>query len=222
VVLDSHGHEEDALRFELVDGARGPSPHGEDALRGLETGDAVEEFLRRLQDFDPSRLELRDFVFRPPGRDQNTVDFDPALERRLDELPTFEQKSRIPAPAPGEPPEELDERVLRTFEDCHLSLENTRGGSLSCHKSMSHDILKKLKEEIKTLEEELHIELPRALKWPRARRPRGSASTPRSAGYINARSDARRLAVDGELRPHSQGKVSFGSVTSTTTRRKKR
>jgi len=38
---------------------------------------------------------------------------------------------------------------------------------LSCLRAMSGDLLKKLKDEIKTLEEELHVKLPRELKVAR-------------------------------------------------------
>jgi transcription elongation factor GreA len=84
---------------------------------------------------------------------------------------------------------------------------------------MSKDILKKLKEEIKVLEEELHIELPRALKVARehgdlSENAEYDAAKERQ-GYVNARLGQlrKRLAelsmVNFDRIP--QGRVSFGS-----------
>lgn len=94
-----------------------------------------------------------------------------------------------------------------------------REGWLSCQKNMSHDILKKLKEQIKVLEEELHIELPRALKVARehgdlSENAEYDAAKDRQ-GYVNARLGQlrKRLAdlsmVNFDRIP--KGKVSFGS-----------
>ncbi|HEY7699021.1 MAG TPA: transcription elongation factor GreA [Vicinamibacteria bacterium] len=84
---------------------------------------------------------------------------------------------------------------------------------------MSHDILKKLKEQIKTLEEELHIELPRALKVAREHGDLSENAEYHAAkerqGYVNARLGQlrKRLAdlsmVNFDRIP--KGKVSFGS-----------
>jgi transcription elongation factor GreA len=84
---------------------------------------------------------------------------------------------------------------------------------------MAHDILKKLKEEIKTLEEELHIELPRALKVAREHGDLSENAEYHAAkerqGYVNARLGQlrKRLAdlsmVNFDRIP--RGKVSFGS-----------
>jgi transcription elongation factor GreA len=84
---------------------------------------------------------------------------------------------------------------------------------------MSRDILKKLKEEIKILEEELHIELPRAL---RVAREHGDLSenaeydaAKERQGYVNARLGQlrKRLAelsmVNFDRIP--KGRISFGS-----------
>jgi len=84
---------------------------------------------------------------------------------------------------------------------------------------MSQEILKKLKEQIKTLEEELHIELPRALKVARehgdlSENAEYDAAKERQ-GYVNARLGQlrKRLAdlsmVNFDRIP--KGKVSFGS-----------
>jgi len=84
---------------------------------------------------------------------------------------------------------------------------------------MSRDILKKLKEQIKVLEEELHIELPRALKVARehgdlSENAEYDAAKERQ-GYVNARLGQlrKRLAdlsmVNFDRIP--KGKVSFGS-----------
>ena len=84
---------------------------------------------------------------------------------------------------------------------------------------MSRDILKKLKEEIKVLEEELHIELPRALKVARehgdlSENAEYDAAKERQ-GYVNARLGQlrKRLAdlsmVNFDRIP--KGKISFGS-----------
>jgi transcription elongation factor GreA len=119
----------------------------------------------------------------------------------------------------GEPPNPFDEGVRRAFEKSHVSLEMVREGWLSCQKSMSRDILKKLKEQIKVLEEELHIELPRALKVARehgdlSENAEYDAAKERQ-GYVNARLGQlrKRLAdlsmVNFDRIP--KGKVSFGS-----------
>jgi transcription elongation factor GreA len=81
------------------------------------------------------------------------------------------------------------------------------------------DILKKLKDEIKTLEEELHIELPRALKVAREHGDLSENADYDAAkerqGYVNARLGQlrKRLAeismVNFDKIP--QGRVSFGS-----------
>jgi len=84
---------------------------------------------------------------------------------------------------------------------------------------MSRDILKKLKEEIKVLEEELHIELPRALKVARehgdlSENAEYDAAKERQ-GYVIARLGQlrKRLAdlsmVNFDRIP--KGKISFGS-----------
>jgi transcription elongation factor GreA len=84
---------------------------------------------------------------------------------------------------------------------------------------MSREILKKLKEEIKVLEEELHIELPRALKVARehgdlSENAEYDAAKERQ-GYVNARLGQlrKRLAdlsmVNFDRIP--KGKISFGS-----------
>jgi transcription elongation factor GreA len=84
---------------------------------------------------------------------------------------------------------------------------------------MSHDILKKLKEEIKTLEDELHIELPRALKVAREHGDLSENAEYHAAkerqGYVNARLGQlrKRLAdlsmVNFDRIPRN--KISFGS-----------
>ena len=84
---------------------------------------------------------------------------------------------------------------------------------------MTQEIVKKLKDEIKTLEEELHVELPRALKVARehgdlSENAEYDAAKERQ-GYVNARLGQlkQRLAelsmVNFDKIPH--GKVSFGS-----------
>jgi len=84
---------------------------------------------------------------------------------------------------------------------------------------MSRDILKQLKEEIKVLEEELHIELPRALKVARehgdlSENAEYDAAKDRQ-GYVNARLGQlrKRLAdlsmVNFDRIP--KGRISFGS-----------
>jgi transcription elongation factor GreA len=84
---------------------------------------------------------------------------------------------------------------------------------------MSRDILKKLKDEIKTLEEELHVELPRALKVARehgdlSENAEYDAAKERQ-GYVNARLGQlrKRLAelsmVNFDRIP--KGRISFGS-----------
>lgn len=84
---------------------------------------------------------------------------------------------------------------------------------------MGHDILKKLKDQIKTLEEELHVELPRALKTAREHGDLSENAEYHAAkerqGYVNARLGQlrKRLAelsmVNFDRIP--KGKVSFGS-----------
>jgi len=84
---------------------------------------------------------------------------------------------------------------------------------------MSVDILKKLKEEIKVLEEELHIELPRALKVAREHGDLSENADYDAAkerqGFVNARLGQlrKRLAdlsmVNFDRIP--KGKVSLGS-----------
>ncbi len=84
---------------------------------------------------------------------------------------------------------------------------------------MSRDILKKFKEEIKVLEEELHVELPRALKVAREHGDLSENAEYHAAkerqGYVNARLGQlrKRLAdlsmVNFDRIP--RGKVSFGS-----------
>jgi transcription elongation factor GreA len=84
---------------------------------------------------------------------------------------------------------------------------------------MTQEITKKLKDEIKTLEEELHVELPRALKVARehgdlSENAEYDAAKERQ-GYVNARLGQlkKRLAelsmVNFDKIP--EGKVSFGS-----------
>ncbi len=84
---------------------------------------------------------------------------------------------------------------------------------------MREEILKKLKEQIKVLEEEFHVELPRALKVARehgdlSENAEYDAAKERQ-GYVNARLGQlkKRLAelsmVNFDNIP--QGKVSFGS-----------
>ncbi|HXV62067.1 MAG TPA: transcription elongation factor GreA [Vicinamibacteria bacterium] len=84
---------------------------------------------------------------------------------------------------------------------------------------MSKDILGKLKDEIKALEEELHVELPKALKVARehgdlSENAEYDAAKERQ-GYVNARLGQlrKRLAnlsmVNFDKIP--EGKVSFGS-----------
>ncbi|HEY7818923.1 MAG TPA: transcription elongation factor GreA [Vicinamibacteria bacterium] len=84
---------------------------------------------------------------------------------------------------------------------------------------MSRDILKKLKEEIKTLEDELHIELPRALKVAREHGDLSENAEYHAAkerqGYVNARLGQlrKRLAdlsmVNFDRIPRN--KISFGT-----------
>lgn len=84
---------------------------------------------------------------------------------------------------------------------------------------MAPDILKKLKDEIKTLEEELHVELPKALKVAREHGDLSENADYDAAkerqGYVNARLGQlrKRLAelsmVNFDKIP--EGKVSFGS-----------
>ena len=137
----------------------------------------------------------------------------------MDELPALEEKSRVAPSSTGEPSDELDEGVRRALEKSHVSLEMAREGWISCQKNMSRDILKKLKEEIKVLEEELHIELPRALKVARehgdlSENAEYDAAKERQ-GYVNARLGQlrKRLAdlsmVNFDRIP--KGKISFGS-----------
>jgi transcription elongation factor GreA len=84
---------------------------------------------------------------------------------------------------------------------------------------MSQDILKKLKEEIKTLEEELHIELPRALKVAREHGDLSENAEYHAAkerqGYVNARlGQLRKRLADLSLVNFDRiprGKLSFGS-----------
>lgn len=84
---------------------------------------------------------------------------------------------------------------------------------------MTGDIVKKLKDEIKSLEEELHIELPKALKVARehgdlSENAEYDAAKERQ-GYVNARLGQlkKRLAelsmINFDKIPH--GKVSLGS-----------
>ena len=84
---------------------------------------------------------------------------------------------------------------------------------------MSQEILKKLKEEIKVLEEELHIELPRALKVARehgdlSENAEYDAAKERQ-GYVNARlGQLRKRLADLSMVNFDKipfGKVSFGS-----------
>jgi transcription elongation factor GreA len=84
---------------------------------------------------------------------------------------------------------------------------------------MTEEITKKLKDEIKTLEEELHVELPRALKVAREHGDLSENADYDAAkerqGFVNARLGQlkKRLAelsmVNFDNIPH--GKVSFGS-----------
>ena len=84
---------------------------------------------------------------------------------------------------------------------------------------MTQEIVKKLKDEIKVLEEELHVELPRALKVAREHGDLSENADYDAAkerqGYVNARLGQlrKRLAelsmVNFDKIP--QGKVSFGS-----------
>lgn len=87
---------------------------------------------------------------------------------------------------------------------------------------MTEEITKKLKEEIKVLEEELHVELPRALKVAREHGDLSENADYDAAkerqGFVNARLGQlnKRLAdlsmVNFDNIPH--GKVSFGSRVS--------
>jgi len=91
--------------------------------------------------------------------------------------------------------------------------------SLSCQKAMTQDIAKKLKDEIKLLEEELHVELPRALKVAREHGDLSENADYDAAkerqGFVSARLGQlkNRLAelsmVNFDKIP--EGKVSFGS-----------
>jgi transcription elongation factor GreA len=94
---------------------------------------------------------------------------------------------------------------------------------------MAQEILKKLKEQIKSLEEELHIELPRALKVARehgdlSENAEYDAAKERQ-GYVNARLGQlrRRLAdlsmVNFDRIP--KGKISFGSEVTLYDHNKK-
>ncbi|GMR24241.1 MAG: transcription elongation factor GreA [Acidobacteriota bacterium] len=84
---------------------------------------------------------------------------------------------------------------------------------------MTQEITKKLKDEIKSLEEELHVELPRALKVAREHGDLSENADYDAAkerqGFVNARLGQlkKRLAelsmVNFDNIPH--GKVSFGS-----------
>ena len=84
---------------------------------------------------------------------------------------------------------------------------------------MTEEITKKLKDEIKVLEEELHVELPRALKVAREHGDLSENADYDAAkdrqGFVNARLGQlnKRLAdlsmVNFDNIPH--GKVSFGS-----------
>ncbi len=84
---------------------------------------------------------------------------------------------------------------------------------------MTEEITKKLKEEIKALEDELHVELPRALKVAREHGDLSENADYDAAkerqGFVNARLGQlnKRLAdlsmVNFDNIPH--GKVSFGS-----------
>lgn len=84
---------------------------------------------------------------------------------------------------------------------------------------MNQEIVKKLKDEIKTLEEELHVELPRALKVAREHGDLSENADYDAAkerqGFVNARLGQlkKRLAelsmVNFDKIP--EGKVSFGS-----------
>jgi transcription elongation factor GreA len=84
---------------------------------------------------------------------------------------------------------------------------------------MSQDILKKLKDEIKVLEEELHVELPKALKVARehgdlSENAEYDAAKERQ-GYVNARlGQLRKRLADLSMVNFDRipvGKVSFGS-----------
>ena len=84
---------------------------------------------------------------------------------------------------------------------------------------MSHEIIDKLKAEIKKLEEELHVELPRALKVAREHGDLSENADYDAAkerqGYVNARLGQLKKRL-GELSMVSfdkipEGKVSFGS-----------
>lgn len=84
---------------------------------------------------------------------------------------------------------------------------------------MSQEILKKLKEQIKLLEEELHVELPRALKVARehgdlSENAEYDAAKERQ-GYVNARlGQLRKRLADLSMVNFDKipvGKVSFGS-----------
>lgn len=84
---------------------------------------------------------------------------------------------------------------------------------------MTEEIIKKLKDEIKALEDELHVELPRALKVAREHGDLSENADYDAAkerqGFVNARLGQlnKRLAdlsmVNFDNIPH--GKVSFGS-----------
>jgi len=87
---------------------------------------------------------------------------------------------------------------------------------------MTEEITKKLKDEIKALEEELHVELPRALKVAREHGDLSENADYDAAkerqGFVNARLGQlkKRLAelsmVNFDNIPH--GKVSFGSTVT--------
>ena len=87
---------------------------------------------------------------------------------------------------------------------------------------MTQEIAKKLKDEIKVLEEELHVELPRALKVAREHGDLSENADYDAAkerqGFVNARLGQlkKRLAelsmVNFDNIPH--GKVSFGSTVT--------
>ena len=87
---------------------------------------------------------------------------------------------------------------------------------------MNQEIVKKLKDEIKTLEEELHVELPRALKTARehgdlSENAEYDAAKERQ-GYVNARLGQLKKRL-GELSMVNfdkipEGKVSFGSLVT--------
>jgi transcription elongation factor GreA len=119
----------------------------------------------------------------------------------------------------GKATQRFEKGIVCGVDMFHESLAQRKVRSLSCQKAMTEEIVKKLKDEIKVLEEELHVELPRALKVAREHGDLSENADYDAAkerqGFVNARLGQlkHRLAelsmVNFDNIP--EGKVSFGS-----------